>query len=795
VTQPLDGLASAAASRHPRVSLRIRVLIGVSIAMATGVGLLYAVGSYSVMGGFLTLEHKGATDSASRAQDALNQQIDSLDRTIGNWSSWDDTYAWIDDHNQAYVNSNLGDAAMAQLGASALVFVDANGAMVWGKSADLAAGTVDASLPEGLALYVASGSKLLAHSELSMPVKGIVNLPGGPMLVVSRAILTSDGQGPSHGTMIIGRSLDAAEIATLGDLTHLDISVTQLPNGTVPGDATADVKAAAAGLTTAAPISATSLNDQKIAGYVLMSDIDGNPAFVLRVDMAREIYAQGQQTLGLLLLLLIILGIVLVAVVFLMIDRLVVRGLDRLAQVANGVARGEVSVIVPDMGRRDELGDVARAFDRTVAYLREAATAADRVSDGDLTRDVVVISDSDALGIALERMIAGLRDLIGQVSVATKQVNGVARSVALSANDLSQTTGDVARSVAAVSAGTRDQGAQVSDILRSLFELADVVAEVRVGGQQIDARIEAADSALGDMIGAIEGATSAAAEVEVVAASAASAAAGGADSVRETVEGMARIRNVVQLAAAKVTELGAKGEQIGAIVETIDDIAEQTNLLALNAAIEAARAGEQGKGFAVVADEVRKLAERSSRATKEIASLIAQVQADTDEAVAAMDAGAAEVSQGSELAQRSGQAIDELASAVAATRSAAEQIGDRIQTMATASDGVVEAIREIDRIAKQNGSSAEAMLTHASAVIGQLDAIEAVTTATATHAEEVNAAAEGMNAHAQGLAGSADNLVITARNLSRQTSQFRLPGGTEEASAPGDTPDSGRRAA
>ena len=112
---------------------------------------------------------------------------------------------------------------------------------------------------------------------------------------------------------------------------------------------------------------------------------------------------------------------------------------------------------------------------------------------------------------------------------------------------------------------------------------------------------------------------------------------------------MERIKLTVEQASIKVTELGAKSDQIGAIVETIDDIAEQTNLLALNAAIEAARAGEQGKGFAVVADEVRKLAERSSRATKEIAALIGEVQPGTEEAVKAMTAGAAEVEHGSEL--------------------------------------------------------------------------------------------------------------------------------------------------
>ncbi len=134
----------------------------------------------------------------------------------------------------------------------------------------------------------------------------------------------------------------------------------------------------------------------------------------------------------------------------------------------------------------------------------------------------------------------------------------------------------------------------------------------------------------------------------------------GAEIIEDSITIMSRISNQVQAISQTVDGLGTRSEQIGAIVSTIEDIADQTNLLALNAAIEAARAGEQGRGFAVVADEVRALAERTTRATHEIGAMIKTIQQETKRAVLAMDEGVREVNNGTEQATQSGEALERI---------------------------------------------------------------------------------------------------------------------------------------
>lgn len=178
-------------------------------------------------------------------------------------------------------------------------------------------------------------------------------------------------------------------------------------------------------------------------------------------------------------------------------------------------------------------------------------------------------------------------------------------------------------------------------------------------------------------------------------------AAEGSAIVQETVAGMRRIAERVQNAAGTVESLGARSDQIGAIVGTIQDIADQTNLLALNAAIEAARAGEQGRGFAVVADEVRALAERTTKATSEISSMIKSIQSETRSAVDSMEQGVREVENGSTDAARSGDALQNILDQINSVNMQVSQIATAAEEQTATTSEISGNIQEITEIARK----------------------------------------------------------------------------------------------
>jgi methyl-accepting chemotaxis protein len=224
------------------------------------------------------------------------------------------------------------------------------------------------------------------------------------------------------------------------------------------------------------------------------------------------------------------------------------------------------------------------------------------------------------------------------------------------------------------------------------------------------------------------------------------AAKGGVTSVQQTVDAMGAIRAAVLATSQEVENLGKRGSEIGSIVQTIDQIASQTNLLALNAAIEAARAGEQGRGFAVVADEVRQLAERTAVATKEIANLIAAVQQGTGQAVRAMETSVKDVENGAALAEQAGEALGRIVESATDVNSEIRKITEAAGRMETNAEELVTVLEQVGTIAERSTALASEMNTGSRRATDAIASASAISEQSAAGSQQVSASIEQITA-------------------------------------------------
>ncbi len=258
------------------------------------------------------------------------------------------------------------------------------------------------------------------------------------------------------------------------------------------------------------------------------------------------------------------------------------------------------------------------------------------------------LASKKAIGDALNKMCGNLVSVIGSINQNSQAVSTAATEISASAEQMSQ--------------GATKQSEQVNQVSVAVEEVAATIVE----------------------------STKNATDAKDASQKASETAGSGGQIVSDTIHGMQKISDVVQESAESITKLATSADQIGEIISVIDDIADQTNLLALNAAIEAARAGEQGRGFAVVADEVRKLAERTGKATGEITEMIKGIQNQTTEAVGSMETGIKEVTQGRELADKAGNSLNEIVTM-------SQSVVDMITQIATASEEQSAATEEISK--------------------------------------------------------------------------------------------------
>ena len=306
--------------------------------------------------------------------------------------------------------------------------------------------------------------------------------------------------------------------------------------------------------------------------------------------------------------------------------------------------------------------DAKRVNDANQAAILRLMNELQIVAEGDLTQEATVTEDiTGAIADSVNYTVEELRSLVGNVQRTAAQV--------------AQTTADVDATSTELLAASKEQLHEIRETGQSVLEMAGRINDVSVQAQE-SAR---------------------------VARQSLRAAETGLTAVQDAIGGMNSIRDQIQETSKRIKRLGESSQEIGEITELISDITEQTNVLALNAAIQAASAGDAGRGFSVVAEEVQRLAERSADATRQIAALVKAIQTDTQDAIGAMERSTQGVVQGARLSDNAGTALTEIDRVSRSVADLIEQISDSASREAGLANEVAQNIQHIFAVTEQTG--------------------------------------------------------------------------------------------
>jgi methyl-accepting chemotaxis protein len=409
---------------------------------------------------------------------------------------------------------------------------------------------------------------------------------------------------------------------------------------------------------------------------------------------------------------------------------------------------------------RGKVAEALGAYNQTQAKLNEVVgQISDSATSVSSSSQQLTASSSESGRAAEEsgRAAGEIASAIGQIAVGAQRQVETVMQVRTSAEEVGRAIGEVAQSA-------ETQVEAVEQVRSAATEVGRAIADIAHGAETQVQAVESVRASAIEVARSVETAAASARETAAAAHEAREVAQAGVTAAEEASGAMAAVRDSSREVNDVIHELASKSEQIGNIVGTIGNIAQQTNLLALNAAIEAARAGEQGRGFAVVADEVRKLAEESQTAATEIELLIRAIQTQTGHAVDVVSNGAKRTEEGVVVVAQTRDAFERIGDAVDDMTTRVDQIASISEHIAASSQAMQQGIDAVASVAESASASAQEVAASAEEVAASADQV-------ASSAQQTSASAEQVSAAAQQVSASADQVAVSAEEASAATEE------------------------
>jgi len=381
------------------------------------------------------------------------------------------------------------------------------------------------------------------------------------------------------------------------------------------------------------------------------------------------------------------------------ISRNIAQPIRAMAQCSAAMSAGDLRFSYQVRERNDEIGVLEGAFLQLIDYLKAMAAVAEQLSVGDVSGDVQLRSERDSLGQAFQRVIGYQRDM----AALAHQISRGNLAVAITPRSEKDMLGHaMADMVENMRRHLREVNEGVSALATAVSEITATASQIAAGATETATAVTQTTATVEELRQTIHLTSQKAREVSENSQFTAQVSMDGKKAVEATIDGMNRIRRQMDSIAESIVKLSEQSQAIGHIIAAVNDMADQSNLLAVNASIEAAKAGEQGKGFAVVAQEVRNLAEQSKQATAQVRAILSDIQKAISSAVMATEQGGKVVELGVTQSTEAGSSIQSLTDAVNTSSQASVQIVAATNEQLVGMDQVAQAMESIKQATDQN---------------------------------------------------------------------------------------------